>query len=85
MVRYFINGLRTYEDLIQEETYLTKNFAVKIDAIIDTGYAVKYKDIIDINVYFNDFRNSRLYDRAKVNSWLCFALIFSLPVPESFS
>ena len=45
----------------------------------------KFENLIDINVYFNDFRNSRLYDRAKVNSWLCFALIFSLPVPESFS
>ena len=47
MVRYFINGLKTYEDLIKEETYLIKNYAVKIDAIIDTGYAVKYKDIIE--------------------------------------
>lgn len=45
----------------------------------------KFENLIDINVYFNDLRNCRLYDRSKVNSWLCFNLIFSLPVPESFS
>ena len=47
IARYMFNGLKSYEDLIKEDTYLFKNYAVKIDAIIDTGYSVKYKDIIE--------------------------------------
>ena len=82
-----------FEEIMQEaRTNSEKTFGEKPVAIAKTwkqnlilALNGKFENLIGIDVYFIDLRNCRIYDRSKVNSWLGFDLIFSLPVPESFS
>ena len=47
LAKYKAFGIAEYEDIVKDETYLTKNYNVKVDAIIKTGYDVEYADIIE--------------------------------------
>ena len=47
IAKYKAFGIAEYEDIVKEETYLTKNYNVKVDAVIKTGYDVEYADIIE--------------------------------------
>ena len=44
---YGFRGMSSYENMIKDETHLTKNYGVKIDAIIDTKYKEIHKNALD--------------------------------------
>ena len=44
---HFSKGIVSYDAMVLDTTYLLTTYGVKIDAVIDTNYAVEYKDIIE--------------------------------------